>query len=153
MNETSSTRLNKYLASAGICSRRKADELILAGLVKVNNKTITDLGYKVEVNDTVHYKNELVKPVTQLQYLLFNKPKDCITTLNDEKGRKTVFDFIKKYTNNRLVPVGRLDRNTTGLLLFTNDGELHHQLSHPTFEIQKIYKVKLDKNVTENDFK
>lgn len=141
-------RLNKYIAQSGLCSRRKADEFIESGVITVNGKTITDLGFKIHNNDKVAYKGKTLTATTSYEYLLFNKPKNCITTLNDEKNRETVVPYIQPYSKQRLVPVGRLDRNTTGLLLFTNDGDLHHDLLHPSSNIDKVYKVRLNKKVS-----
>ncbi len=145
-----SIRLNKYIANAGICSRRDADELIASGQIKVNGKVVTELGLKVSTNDKVVYRGKtltLEKPV----YVLLNKPRDFITTTDDPQGRKTVMDLIKQAGNERLFPVGRLDRNTTGLLLLTNDGELAEKLAHPSHNVKKIYRVELDKRITKDD--
>lgn len=144
-------RLNRYIASSGICSRRDADQLIQEGLVKVNGKVITELGHKVSLNDKVEYKNRVLakeKPV----YVLLNKPKDFITTMEDPEERKTVMDLVKNACKERVFPVGRLDRNTTGLLLLTNDGELAEKLTHPSNKISKVYEVGLDKPIIEADF-
>ena len=138
-------RLNKFLADAGIASRRSADELILAGVVKINGKIIRELGTRVNPGDLVTVKGEPVSYLKHLTYLVLNKPKDYITTTNDEKGRKTVMDLIP--INERLYPVGRLDRNTTGLLLVTNDGELATRLMHPKYEVEREYVVGLDKKL------
>lgn len=140
-NQSELIRLNKFIAQSGICSRRKADELITSGLIQVNGKTITELGFKVSPNDKVLYQGEILTPKTTFEYLLFNKPKNCICTLKDEKDRTTILPYIQPYTKTRLNPVGRLDRNTTGLLLLTNDGDLHNALLHPSKEIDKIYKA------------
>ena len=145
-------RLNKYIAHAGICSRRKASEHIQKGLVMVNDVVITEMGYKVQAEDTVKFQGEIVTPTRNHVYLLLNKPKNVITTLQDEKDRKTVLDFVGELTQERIYPVGRLDRNTTGLLLFTNDGDLAKKLLHPSSKIQKLYKVRLDKPITQNIF-
>jgi 23S rRNA pseudouridine2605 synthase len=131
-------RLNKYLSNAGICSRREADVLIANGEVKVNGKVVTELGYKVQVGDKVHYQGKLLSG-EKFRYILLNKPKDFITTLKDEKDRKTVMDLIKTACDERVFPVGRLDRQTTGLLLFTNDGDLANNLSHPSSRVKKLY--------------
>jgi 23S rRNA pseudouridine2605 synthase len=151
-------RLNKYLAHAGVASRRKADELIAAGKVKVNGKVVLEMGYKVMANDKVTFDNKVINPEKKV-YILLNKPKDCITTTNDEKDRRTVLDLIQgayaqieSVKKPRLYPVGRLDRNTSGVLLITNDGELAQNLTHPSREIKKIYHVFLDKNLTPEDF-
>lgn len=144
---TDSTRLNKYIANAGISARRKADTLIAQGLVQVNGKVITEMGYRVKHGDVVTYNNKVIKPA-HFEYILLNKPKNFVTTVDDERGRKTVMDLIENATTERVYPVGRLDRNTTGLLLFTNDGDLAQQLSHPKHSAKKIYEVELDKAVT-----
>jgi 23S rRNA pseudouridine2605 synthase len=144
-------RLNRYIANAGICSRRDADKLIEAGEIKVNNKVITEMGYQVMPTDIVKYGNRKLnreKPV----YLLLNKPKDFLTTTDDPNDRKTVMELVKNATESRIYPVGRLDRNTTGLLLLTNDGELADKLTHPSNEIEKIYQAELDKPLTDEDF-
>lgn len=145
-------RLNKYLAMAGICSRREADKFIEQGMVTVNGKVVTELGTKVKQDDHVEYAGERVKAET-LRYLLLNKPKDCITTLSDERGRSTVIGLVKNACKERLFPVGRLDRNTTGLLLLTNDGDLADKLAHPSNDIRKVYHVITNKNVTIADLK
>ena len=133
-------RLNKYIAHAGICSRRQADTYISSGSIKVNNKIITELGFKVSSSDAVHFDGVLIKS-EKPTYILLNKPKGFITTTKDERGRKTVMDLISKASKNRLYPVGRLDRKTTGLLLLTNDGDLSKKLTHPSSEIKKLYHV------------
>lgn len=143
-------RLNKYLANAGVAARRKCDELIAAGHVKVNGKEVLEMGYRVQRNDKVTFKGKIVKPVNYV-YILLNKPKDYITTVEDERGRHTVMELVAGATNERVYPVGRLDRNTTGLLLLTNDGDLAQKLSHPSFGAQKIYEVELDKPVKPQD--
>lgn len=143
-------RLNKYIANAGLCSRRDADELIKTGAIKVNGTVVTELGTKVKSTDKIQYGNQTLQ-LEQKKYLLLNKPKDYITTMQDEFGRKTVYELIRKACKERLKPVGRLDRNTTGLLLFTNDGELAKKLMHPKFNIKKLYHVQLDKNVKMHD--
>ena len=143
-------RLNRYISNSGVCSRREADTLIAKGEISVNGKVVKELGFKVKPTDEVKYRGRVLrkeKPV----YVLLNKPKDFITTTSDPKGRKTVMDLVKKATTERIYPVGRLDRNTTGLLLFTNDGEMAKQLSHPSYEVQKIYRVTLDKPFNEED--
>jgi len=145
-------RLNKYIANAGICSRRKADEHIAAGKVTVNGEVVTAMGYRVAENDLVLFEGKEVVNSSKV-YILLNKPKDFITTTNDERGRRTVMELIKLATGGRRVyPVGRLDRNTTGLLLITNDGDLAQRLSHPSGEIRKLYEVTLDKDVTQAHF-
>ena len=143
-------RLNKYLAHAGICSRREADTLIATGNVSVNGKIITEMGYKVNPTDEVRFNGELLK-AEKKEYVLLNKPKNFITTTRDEKGRRTVMELIARASKSRLVPVGRLDRNTTGLLLFTNDGDLAKKLTHPKHRVSKLYHVVLNKNVKASD--
>jgi len=144
-------RLNKYLAHAGIASRREADKLIKTGLVTVNDKIITEMGYKVKPGDKVRFNGETIKPEKKV-YVLLNKPKNFITTTEDEKQRKTVMELVQKSAPVRIYPVGRLDRNTTGVLLFTNDGDLAKKLTHPKHAVEKIYHVKLDKNFKPSDF-
>lgn len=143
-------RLNKYLANSGMCSRREADELIRTGQVSVNGVTVTEMGVKVNTTDVVEFNDRKIIPEKK-RYLLLNKPKDYITTLRDPNARNTVMDLIEGACKERIVPVGRLDRNTTGVLLFTNDGNLARKLTHPSNEIQKIYHVTLDKPVLETD--
>jgi 23S rRNA pseudouridine2605 synthase len=145
-NEKGTIRLNKYLSNAGICSRRDADVYIKSGNVTVNGKVISEMGYQVQPNDLVRFDDTAINPETK-RYVLLNKPKDYITTLDDEKGRRTVMDLVASACNERIYPVGRLDRNTTGLLLFTNDGELAKKLTHPKYNVHKIYHVVLDKKV------
>ena len=145
-------RLNKYLANAGVCSRREADEFIEAGVVKVNGEIVTELGTKVKRSDTVLFHDQLVN-IEKKVYVLLNKPKDCVTTSDDPQNRKTVMDLVKGACRERIYPVGRLDRNTTGVLLLTNDGELATKLTHPQFLKKKIYHVFLDKNVTAADMR
>ena len=144
-------RLNRYLANAGVCSRREADELIRAGAVSVNGVIVTELGTKVSSTDKVQYGDQTLKR-EKLQYLLLNKPKGYITTLDDPQDRKTVFSLIQDACKERIYPVGRLDRNSTGLLLFTNDGDLAKKLTHPSYGVTKLYHVELDKQLTKNDF-
>lgn len=144
-------RLNKYIAHCGICSRREAAELVKKGLVRVNGMVETNPAYEVKKEDSVVYQGKNLKLEGKKVYILLNKPKNIITTLNDEKGRKTVFDLIKDVVSERIFPVGRLDRNTTGLLLLTNDGELAQKLSHPSHKMKKIYHAKLDKKITKRD--
>lgn len=143
-------RLNKYIADSGVCSRREADELIRLGEVKVNGKTITEMGYQVNPTDTVKYGNRTLSR-EKMVYILMNKPKDFITTLDDPEGRKTVVDILGSHVKERVYPVGRLDRNTTGLLLLTNDGELADKLSHPSNNIKKIYQVEIDQPISKED--
>lgn len=145
-----SIRLNKYLANAGVCSRREADDFILAGVVKVNGETVTELGTKVKRGDNVLFHGELVN-IEKKIYILLNKPKDCVTTVDDPQERKTVMDYIKGACKERVYPVGRLDRNTTGVLLLTNDGEMATRLTHPKFLKKKIYHARLDRNVSPED--
>ncbi|WP_215224232.1 pseudouridine synthase [Echinicola shivajiensis] len=140
-------RLNKYIANAGICSRRDADKLIEAGEIKVNGEVITELGHRVQITDKVIYKGKLINPEKPV-YVLLNKPKDFITTTDDPMNRKTVMHLVSSACDERIFPVGRLDRNTTGLLLFTNDGDLASKLSHPSEKIKKIYQVTLDKPIS-----
>jgi 23S rRNA pseudouridine2605 synthase len=144
--------LNKFLAHCGVCSRREAIELISKGLVKVNGAVLTEPGYKVQPDDDINYNNKKLFVTKNLVYILLNKPKDYITTTDDPQGRKTVLQLIQKATTERVYPIGRLDRNTSGVLLLTNDGDLTQKLSHPSYEIKKIYEVKLDKNLTKTDF-
>lgn len=143
-------RLNKFLANAGICSRREADEFITAGVVSVNGEIVTELGTKVKRSDEVKFHDQPVN-IERKVYVLLNKPKDCVTTSDDPQERKTVMDFVKGACKERIYPVGRLDRNTTGVLLLTNDGDLASKLTHPKFLKKKIYHVYCDKNVTKAD--
>ena len=143
-------RLNKYMANAGICSRREADEYITGGKVKVNGEVVTELGTKITRNDVVEYDDKVVTPERKC-YVLLNKPKDCVTTSDDPNGRTTVLDIVKNACEERIYPVGRLDRNTTGVLLLTNDGDLASKLTHPKFVKKKIYHVWTDKDITEED--
>lgn len=140
-------RLNRYIANAGICSRREADTFIAAGNVTVNGKVITEMGHKVKRTDDVRFDGRQLN-LEKKEYVLLNKPKNFITTTRDEKGRRTVMELVSSASNNRLYPVGRLDRNTTGLLLFTNDGDLAKKLTHPKHGVRKIYHVHLNKNVS-----
>jgi len=139
-------RLNKFIAHSGICSRREADMHIKLGAVKINNKVMTALGYKVMPTDVVHFDGQRLQ-AEKPAYVLLNKPKGFITTTRDEKGRRTVMDLVANATKSRIVPVGRLDRPTTGLLLFTNDGDLAKKLTHPSTGVKKLYHVVLDKTV------
>ena len=143
-------RLNKYLANAGVCSRREADEFIQAGVIKVNGEVVAELGTKVKRADKVMFHNQLVKLEHKI-YVLLNKPKNCVTTADDPQERLTVMDLVKNACHERIFPVGRLDRNTTGVLLLTNDGDLASKLTHPKFLKKKIYHVWLDKPVTIED--
>ncbi|HAB89366.1 MAG TPA: pseudouridine synthase [Bacteroidetes bacterium] len=156
-NKPANFRLNRYLAHAGLASRRKADELIQAGVVKVNGKTVTSMGHQVQFGDNVHVRGKLVQP-EQKVYILMNKPKDFLTTTDDERGRRTVLDIIKNFPHKlnlpytpRVYPVGRLDRLTTGVLLITNDGELTQRLSHPKFGVKKSYLATLNKPLHQED--
>lgn len=141
-------RLNKFMANAGVCSRRAADELIQKGLVKVNGVPVTELGTKISHSDVVEYNDKVVVLESKC-YILLNKPKDCVTTSDDPNGRKTVMDLVKGACEERIYPVGRLDRNTTGVLLLTNDGDLASKLTHPQYVKKKIYQVWVDKAITE----
>ena len=143
-------RLNKFMANAGVCSRREADELIQKGLVKVNGNVVTELGVKITRNDVVEYNDKVVVAESKC-YILLNKPKDTVTTSDDPNGRKTVMDLVKGACNERIYPVGRLDRNTTGVLLLTNDGDLASKLTHPKYVKKKIYQVWTDKPISEED--
>lgn len=145
-------RLNRYVANAGICSRREADVLIATGVVSVNGKIVTEMGYKVNPGDVVTYGGVPIKNETK-KYLLLNKPKDYITTMDDPEERRTVMELVKKACKERLYPVGRLDRNTTGVLLFTNDGDMTAKLTHPKFDVRKVYHVTLNKKMTTEDYK
>lgn len=140
-------RLNRYIANAGICSRREADTFIAAGNVTVNGKPVTEMGYKVKRSDDVRFDGKRLNPEKK-EYILLNKPKNFITTTSDEKGRRTVMELISSASKARLLPVGRLDRNTTGLLLFTNDGDLTKKLTHPKHGVRKIYHVHLDQSLS-----
>lgn len=141
-----SLRLNKYLANSGLCSRREADEYIISGKVSVNGSVVTELGSRVTLQDRVEVEG---KPITfgNKVYVLLNKPKNCVTTMSDPEGRLTVMDLVKQASGERIFPVGRLDRHTTGVLLLTNDGDLTSKLTHPKYEKKKIYHVWLDKPV------
>ncbi len=144
--------LNKFLAHCGVCSRREAVEIITAGKVKVNKEVMSEPGYKVQPTDEVIFNGKKLFVTKNLVYILLNKPKDYITTTDDPQGRKTVLQLIQRATDERVYPIGRLDRNTSGVLLLTNDGDLTQKLSHPSYEIKKIYEVKLDKNLTKTHF-
>ena len=145
-------RLNKYLSNAGVASRREADQLITSGAVKVNGVVIDQLGYKIRPGDKVTYGDQAIRGEKKV-YLLLNKPKDYITTVEDERGRKTVMELIAGACRERVYPVGRLDRTTTGLLLMTNDGDLTTRLTHPKYGVKKVYHVSLDKSLKTTDFK
>jgi 23S rRNA pseudouridine2605 synthase len=144
-------RLNRYIAHCGVCSRREADVLIADGKIRVNKKVVTEMGFKVMPGDTVFMGKRLLKK-EDYAYVLLNKPKNFITTTKDTHERKTVMDLVKTASDARLYPVGRLDRNTTGLLLLTNDGELTDRLSHPSYNIKKIYKVEINKALQKEHF-
>ena len=145
-------RLNKYLAHSGIASRRKAAEIIKSGKVYVNGKIVNHPAYEVKSGDIVKYKGKILKPEENKVYLLLNKPKNTITSLKDERGRKTVIDLIRDDIQERIFPVGRLDYKTTGLLLLTNDGNLAKKLSHPRYKVPKVYQVTLDKNIDKRHY-
>ena len=145
-------RLNKYIANAGICSRREADKLIAAGSVSVNGQVVTEMGYQVHEGDVVNYGGETLRSERK-RYFLLNKPKGFITTVDDPQERETVMMLIDGACKERIYPVGRLDRNTTGLLLFTNDGDLARRLTHPSTGVYKIYQVELDRPVTREDMR
>ncbi len=147
---TTEIRLNKFMANAGICSRREADEYITSGKVKVNGEVVSELGVKIKPTDVVEFDEKVVTPERKC-YVLLNKPKDCVTTSDDPNGRLTVLDLVKNACKERIYPVGRLDRNTTGVLLLTNDGDLASKLTHPKFVKKKIYHVWTDKDITEED--
>ncbi len=149
---TEGERLNKYISNTGYCSRRKADELIFMGLIKVNDKVVDSPGYRVQSHDKVNVEGTNLKHV-QKQYILLNKTKDAISTVSDERDRKTVIDLIEGATHDKVYPVGRLDRNTTGLLILTNDGEFANRLSHPSGEVRKVYKARLDRRLAFADLK
>lgn len=143
-------RLNKYLANAGVCSRREADEYIQAGVVSVNGEVVTELGTKIKRGDEVKFHDQTIS-IERKIYVLLNKPKDTVTTADDPQARRTVLDLVKGACEERIYPVGRLDRNTTGVLLLTNDGDLASKLTHPSYLKKKIYHVHLDKNLTQAD--
>jgi 23S rRNA pseudouridine2605 synthase len=149
--EDEEIRLNRYLANSGLCSRREADELIASGMIRVNGKVVTEMGYKVKDEDTVKYGKDVLSR-ERMMYILLNKPKDFITTMDDPDDRRTVMDLIEGACKERVYPVGRLDRNTTGLLLLTNDGELTEKLTHPSQEVKKIYQAELNKPFAEEHF-
>ncbi|MFK7807099.1 MAG: pseudouridine synthase [Saprospiraceae bacterium] len=145
-------RLNKYVAHCGVCSRRAAAELVKRGKIQVNDKVVLEPFYQIQEGDVVKHEDKVIEPQTRQVYVLLNKPKNTITTLNDEKGRKTVMDLLEGKIEERIFPVGRLDRDTTGLLLLTNDGTLGKKLTHPSHKVSKIYEVTLDKPVTQDHF-
>ena len=150
--EKDTIRLNKYIANSGICSRREADELITQGLVEVNGKVVTERGYQVQKTDRVVFDGQSITPEKPV-YVLLNKPKGYISTTKDEKARKTVMDLVANASPYRLFPVGRLDRQTTGLILLTNDGHLTKKLTHPSFGVKKIYHVTLDRKLSVEDLR
>ena len=143
-------RLNKFISNSGICSRREADTYIEHGSVTVNGNLITEMGYKVQPNDDVRFDGTSISPEKK-KYVLLNKPKNYITTMDDERGRKTVMELVSNAANERIYPVGRLDRMTTGLLLFTNDGELAKKLTHPKHDVKKLYHASLDRKLDLKD--
>jgi 23S rRNA pseudouridine2605 synthase len=149
--DPNTTRLNRYIANSGVCSRREADELIARGDISVNGKVVTEMGFRVREGDMVKYGTKALTP-ERFVYVLLNKPKDYLTTTDDPEERKTVMELVADAGNFRMYPVGRLDRKTTGLLLLTNDGELADKLTHPSNEVRKIYQVELDKPITEEHF-
>lgn len=149
-HESEFIRLNKYIASTGVCSRREADEFIQAGLITVNGKLVTELGVKVSSADLVKYNGETLREEKKV-YILMNKPKDYVTTVEDPHAKKTVLELVRGACKERVYPVGRLDRNTTGVLLLTNDGEITKRLTHPKFEKLKIYHVYLNRNLKQGD--
>jgi len=145
-------RINKYIASCGICSRRGAEQLILDGKVKVNGKTVKELATEIdEVNDTVTLEGRKITLVNRFVYIMFNKPKGCVCTVKDDKGRKTVMDYLKEYDGRRIFPVGRLDYETEGLLILTNDGEFANRLTQPNSEVPKTYVAKVEGEIAESD--
>ena len=149
-SETDGIRLNKFISNAGICSRREADTYIEHGSVSVNGKLIIEMGYKVKAGDEIRFDGTLIS-AEEKRYILLNKPKNYITTMEDDRGRKTVMDLVENATKERIYPVGRLDRMTTGLLLFTNDGELAKKLTHPKHNIRKLYHASLDRKLELKD--
>lgn len=151
MEEDQKYRLNKYIAHAGICSRRKAGELVKAGKIKVNGEVEINPAIEVTDADVIEYEGRKLKAVKEMVYLLVNKPKGVVTTLDDEAGRKTIWDMVKEKVSTRIYPVGRLDMYTTGLLLLTNDGDLAQKLSHPSHQVQKIYHLRLNRELRAED--
>ncbi|WP_298763256.1 pseudouridine synthase [uncultured Polaribacter sp.] len=147
---SSGIRLNKYIANSGICSRREADTYIEHGSVEVNGQLVTEMGYKVQPDDIVRFDGTSITP-EEKKYVLLNKPKNYITTMDDDRGRKTVMELIANASKERIYPVGRLDRNTTGLLLFTNDGDLAKKLTHPKHNVRKLYQASLDRKLELRD--
>jgi len=154
ISEIYTMRINKYIAESGVASRRSADELIKQGRVSVNGKKITECGLDVNTdNDVVFVDGRKITPVRRYTYIMFNKPKGCITTSSDEFGRKTIYDYLAQYAGKGLFPVGRLDYDSEGLLLLTNDGALAQILTHPSFEVPKTYLVKIEGTVSEDELK
>ena len=149
-NDADGIRLNKFISNSGICSRREADTYIEHGSVTVNGKLVTEMGYKVKSGDEVRFDGTLISP-EEKRYVLLNKPKNYITTMEDDRGRKTVMELVNNAAKERIYPVGRLDRMTTGLLLFTNDGELAKKLTHPKHNVRKLYHASLDKKLDLKD--
>ncbi|MDD4644566.1 MAG: pseudouridine synthase [Bacteroidales bacterium] len=147
-----SVRINRYIASSGICSRRDADELIKKGVVEINGQKVTELGTQVNPGDTVKVNGKMIRNERKV-YIVLNKPKDTLTTTDDPEGRRTVLDLVHDATTERIFPVGRLDRNTTGVLLLTNDGDLASKLTHPKYNVKKIYEVRTAQNVTDEMMK
>ena len=145
----SGTRLNKYIASSGLCSRRKADELIESGVVMVNGKKVTELGFSVKPKDKVFVNGKLIHPVKH-EYYRFYKPAGYITTADDEKGRKTIYDLLPEHLH-KLKPVGRLDKDSTGLIILTNDGDLINELTHPSLKVPKLYRVSINGKISQKD--
>lgn len=145
-------RLNKYISNSGVCSRRDADKIIADGLVTVNGSVVTELGFKVSIDDEVCYEGKRLNPERKV-YLLLNKPRGFVTTLDDPHAERTVMQLIENACKERIYPVGRLDMQTTGVLLFTNDGELAKKLTHPSYEKEKVYHVQLDNDLTQDDLK
>lgn len=150
-NQPKTTRLNKFIANAGVCSRREADQLISDGQIKVNGKIIREMGYQIQKTDKVLYKGQRLKSETH-QYVLLNKPKGFVTTTKDPHAKRTVMELVGRACEERIYPVGRLDKDTTGLLLFTNDGETAKKMTHPSHRVKKIYQLELDKAITREDF-
>lgn len=145
-------RINKYIASCGVCSRRAADELITQGKVKVNGKAVKTLGAEVdEYNDTVTVDGKKIVPVSRYIYIMFHKPKGCVCTTQDDKGRKTVMDYLEEFKDKRIFPIGRLDYDTEGLLLLTNDGDFSNRLTHPSGEVPKTYVAKVQGLINESE--
>lgn len=151
LDDDDQMRLNKYVALCGVSSRRGAAELIKQGAVYVNGVAVTEIGYRMSPKDVITYKGKVLELVSKKIYILMNKPKDTITTVSDERGRKTVLDIVGRTIKERIYPVGRLDRDTTGLLVLTNDGELAQKLSHPSFKVKKLYHAVLSRPLTKND--